>query len=56
MRHIPKGMVPRVRELLENGRRYRELEAEYSRLVSEASVAGLKKKRRGRRDSRARGS
>lgn len=41
--HIPNGQVSRVRELLENGKRYRKLEAEYSRLVSEASVEGLKK-------------
>ena len=29
--------------LLENGRRYRRLEAEYSRLVTEASLDALKK-------------
>lgn len=42
--HIPVGQVARVKELLENGRRYRKLEAEYSRLVTEAAIAGLKKK------------
>ena len=42
--HIPVGQVAKVKELLENGRRYRKLEAEYSRLVTEAAIAGLKKK------------
>ena len=53
--HIPAGQVARVRELLENGRRYRKLEAEYSRLVTEAALAGLKKKD-GCRGFRGRGS
>lgn len=44
VRHIPDGQLSRVRELLENGKRYRELEAEYSRLVTEAAISGLKKK------------
>jgi len=33
-----------VKKLIENGRRYRKLEAEYSRLVTEASLAALKKR------------
>ena len=43
VRHIPDGQLARVRELLESGRRYRKLEAEYSRLVTEAAISGLKK-------------
>ena len=43
VRHIPDGQLSRVRELLENGKRYRRLEAEYSRLVTEAAISGLKK-------------
>ena len=39
----PRGLVPRVRKLVENGRRYRKLEKEYSRLVTEESLAALKK-------------
>ena len=41
---IPAALVPRVRKLVENGRRYRKLEKEYSRLVTEESLAALKKK------------
>ena len=43
VRHIPDGQLARVRELLESGKRYRKLEAEYSRLVTEAAISGLKK-------------
>jgi hypothetical protein len=42
-KNIPAALVPRVRKLVENGRRYRELEKEYSRLVTEESLAALKK-------------
>ena len=38
-----EGSIARVRELLESGKRYRKLEAEYSRLVTEAAISGLKK-------------
>ena len=41
-RNVPESLVPRVKKLIENGRRYRKLEAEYSRLVTEASLAALK--------------
>lgn len=44
-RHIPEAQVARVKRLVENGRRYRKLEAEYSRLVTEASLEGSLKKR-----------
>ena len=42
-KHIPNDQLARVKKLLENGRRYRRLEAEYSRLVAEASLDALKK-------------
>ena len=42
-KNIPAALVPRVRKLVENGRRYRKLEKEYSRLVTEESLAALKK-------------
>jgi hypothetical protein len=42
-KYIPPSAVARVKKLIENGRRYRKLEAEYSRLVTEASLAALKK-------------
>jgi len=35
-----------VKKLIENGRRYRKLEAEYARLVTEASLDALKNGRR----------
>lgn len=41
--NVPASLVPRVKKLVENGRRYRRLEAEYSRLVTEASLDALKK-------------
>ena len=43
LRHIPAGLVARVRKLVEDGRRYRKLEREYSRLVTEESLDALKK-------------
>lgn len=42
-KNIPSALVPRVKQLIENGRRYRKLEAEYCRLVTEASFDALKK-------------
>ena len=42
--NVPAELVPRVKKLVEDGRRYRRLEAEYSRLVTEASLDGLKKR------------
>lgn len=41
--NIPSSAVARVRKLVENGRKYRKLEAEYSRLVTEESLDSLKK-------------
>ena len=37
------GCAAAAKKLIENGRRYRRLEAEYARLVTEASLASLKK-------------
>lgn len=42
--HVPDACVERVKELAENGKRYRALEAEYARLVTEASLAGAGEK------------
>ena len=42
-KNIPAAVLPKVKKLIENGRRYRRLEAEYARLVTEASLAALKK-------------
>ena len=42
-KNIPAALVPKVRRLVENGRRYRKLEKEYSRLVTEESLAAIKK-------------
>ena len=42
-KNVPAALVPRVRKLIENGRRYRKLEQEYARLVTEESLAALKK-------------
>jgi len=36
--HVPAACVERVRKLVENGKRYRALESEYARLVTEASM------------------
>ena len=41
--HIPAALVPKVKRLVENGRRLERLEAEYSRLVTEQSLEALKK-------------
>ena len=42
-KNIPAALLPRVKKLIENGRRYRKLEAEYARLVTEESLDALKK-------------
>ena len=42
-KNIPATLLPRVKKLIENGRRYRKLEAEYARLVTEESLDALKK-------------
>ena len=42
-KNVPAALVPKVRKLIENGRRYRSLEREYARLVTEESLAALKK-------------
>ena len=44
LKHIPAGLVPRVMKLIADGRRLEALEAEYARLVTEESLAALKKK------------
>ena len=38
--HVPAACVDRVKELVENGKQYQELESEYARLVTETSLAG----------------
>ena len=42
--HVPASCVERVKELVENGKRYRALESEYSRLVTEAALEGAGEK------------
>lgn len=42
-KYVPPAAVARVKKLIENGRRYRKLEAEYAHLVTEASLGRLKK-------------
>jgi hypothetical protein len=42
-KNVPTNLVPKVKKLIENGRRYRKLEAEYARLMTEESLAALKK-------------
>ena len=42
-RNVPESLVPRVEKLIANGRRYRKLEKEYARLVTEESLNALKK-------------
>ena len=44
LKHIPAALVPRVKKLIADGRRLEALEAEYARLVTEESLAALKKK------------
>ena len=42
-KNVPESLVPMVRKLIANGRRYRKLEKEYARLVTEESLSALKK-------------
>ena len=42
-KYVPPSAVARVKKLVENGRRYRQLESEYARLVTEESLGRLKK-------------
>ncbi|MBP5786339.1 MAG: hypothetical protein J6Y19_00755 [Kiritimatiellae bacterium] len=42
--HVPAACVERVKELVGNGKRYRALESEYARLVTEASLEGAGEK------------
>ena len=42
-KYVPTSAVARVKRLVEDGRRYRRLEAEYARLVTAQSLEGLKK-------------
>lgn len=44
LKHIPAALLPKVRKLIANGKRLEALEKEYSRLVTEESLAALKKK------------
>ena len=42
-RNVPESLVPRVKKLIADARHYRMLEKEYARLVTEESLAALKK-------------
>ena len=42
-KYVPPAAVAGVKKLIENGKRYRKFEAEYARLVTEASLGRLKK-------------
>ena len=42
--HVPAACVERVKELVENGKRYRALESEYAQLVTDASMEGAGEK------------
>ena len=42
-KNIPAALLPRATKLVADGRRYRKLESEYARLVTEQSLAALKK-------------
>ena len=43
-KNIPESLVPGVRKLIANGKRYRKLEREYARLMTEESLNSLKKR------------
>jgi hypothetical protein len=43
LKHIPEALLPKVRKLIDNGRRLEKLEAEYAHLMTEESLAALKK-------------
>jgi len=42
-KNIPAALLSRAKKLVADGRRYRKLESEYARLVTEQSLAALKK-------------
>ena len=42
-KNIPAALVPKVKKLIADGRRYRKLETEYARIVTEQSLDALKK-------------
>lgn len=42
-KNIPAALVPKLKKLIENGKKYRKLESEYARLMTEESLAALKK-------------
>ena len=42
-RNIPAALVTKAKKLVADGRRYRKLESEYARLVTEQSLDALKK-------------
>ncbi len=42
-KNIPAAIVPKLKKLIENGKKYRKLESEYARLMTEESLAALKK-------------
>lgn len=42
--NIPQDAIAWVKKLIEDGHRYRRLEAEYSRLVTDASISSALKK------------
>jgi hypothetical protein len=43
LKHIPASLLPKVRKLVENGKKLEALEAEYASLVTEESLNALKK-------------
>ena len=43
LKHIPAALLPKVRRLIANGKKLEALEAEYAHLVTEQSLAALKK-------------
>jgi hypothetical protein len=45
LKHIPETLLPKVRKLIDNGRRLEKLEAEYAHLMTEESLAALKKRK-----------
>ena len=38
-KNIPAALVPKLKKLIENGKKYRKLESEYARLMTEESLA-----------------
>jgi hypothetical protein len=41
LKHIPEALLPKVRKLIDNGKKLEALEAEYARLMTEESLAAL---------------